>query len=113
MRPLRLAVVVALLGAAFAACDLNPQPLPPGDESGKFDPGRAAGFGDDSGTYDAAKQGEPQTADAGPVPPAPQEDGGGGAGDAAADADAADAADGADAADARDAIDAGDAADAG
>jgi hypothetical protein len=86
----------ALLAAGFAACDLNPQPLPPGDDSNKAvdtpNGGADSNFGEHS---DAAPANSPDGAGGGPSdsavdsPPSPPPE----AGDDAGDDGAADAAD--------------------
>jgi len=82
MQPRKLALLAALATAgAFAACTLNPQPLPPSDNE-------ASNFGDDAsvarsdgGSFDPET---PPNADAGTVPT--DGDGGDGGGDGGGDA---------------------------
>ena len=86
----KLVAVGALL---IAGCDLNPQPLPPGDtpsDAGTYSPGA----GGSTGSSDAAP---PKVSDAGGVPLPPAGDAGS---DAAAGDGGTDAADGGDAGDA-------------
>jgi hypothetical protein len=93
----RFALALLVAAAAFAACDLNPQPLPPGDDKpenaaapppGDFGPGGSSGSKQDG-------PGDPGS-DAGvngdAAPPAPEDAGsdggetdGGDAGDATSD----------------------------
>jgi hypothetical protein len=71
-----LFVAVALLLAAFAACTLNPQPLPPFDEDNNAGGGNAdAGRPHDAGAMEPGRDGAE-------TPPAPEPD------DAGLDADA-------------------------
>ena len=94
MRAHRLLFVVAVFAAGFAACNLNPQPLPPGTENAE-DPGAryADGGARDAGAVSAEA---PPTEDAGSPPPVPNDADAGDAGDAG-DADAGDAGDAGDA----------------
>lgn len=85
----RLFLAAALLAVlAFAACTLNPQPLPPGDDdranaAEADDAGSGFGGGADSGRIE-----DPQGPDAGGNPPPVNDDAGvdADAGDAATDA---------------------------
>lgn len=100
-RPLVLAALCAL--AAVAACTLNPQPLPPGDDhfGGAADEDAGSSFGTfaDSGRNDKQSEPTPEPSDAGAgIPeggtdatPGTETDGGDAGedgGDAGADADA-------------------------
>lgn len=88
-------VAAALAGAAgFAACTLNPQPLPPGDDN----------EGQATGDYDAGRNGDTGTFN--PTPEGPPSDAGG----SVNDGDAGDTSDAGDAGDTGDAGDGGDAA---
>lgn len=87
---LALVLVVVAVAAAFAACTLNPQPLPPGDDSER---GQATGGADASTRLDAGTTG--------PLNPPPSTS------DAGANADHEGGADGGDAGDAGDGGDAG------
>jgi hypothetical protein len=89
MGPLRRTFLAATVAAAFAACDLNPQPLPPGSE-GPNAAGEDGEFG-----MDAGKQ---TSLDAAAAPPEPQANG-----DAGDSGDAGDAGDSGDPSDASDA----------
>jgi hypothetical protein len=76
-RPLFVALLVA---AVFAACDLNPQPLPPGDEKDNGAAGEDAGGssfsppqdkGDDAG-HNGGTGGGDAGSDSAPAPPGPE-----------------------------------------
>ncbi len=84
MTRVRLALVAAALGALFAACDLNPQPLPPGDDTEDKGAGAPSSGNSSSG---GGFENDPTTApndgaDAGSDP-----DAGDGSTDASADAE--------------------------
>ena len=92
----RLAWAAFLAAPGFAACDLNPQPLPPGDEnpnhaSGDFDGGFPAAPrpGEDAGASSSGGgvTGEDASSDSGNPGPNPG-DGGSDAGDAGDASDA-------------------------
>jgi hypothetical protein len=77
-RALAVLAVLAIL-AAFAACTLNPQPLPPRDEfSGGTDSDASAKA--DAGAFGNGPQ-TPGTSDAGTGTPSADSDGGDGGGD--------------------------------
>lgn len=95
LRPTAYAVVAALVVASIAAaCSLNPQPIPPGEQPDGSTGGANPTFGDaDGGTRlssDAADMGNEAGSETGPPP---QQDAGNDAADAsdaATDADAPD-----------------------
>jgi hypothetical protein len=93
MRARRIALGAVLgAAAAFTACDLNPQPLPPLDPEAAFSPGQDAGAhandastppkngGNDAGASDDRSDGGAE--DGGAEDGGPTEDGGEDAGDA-------------------------------
>ena len=96
MRTRRLLLLVSLgTVTAFAACTLNPQPLPPLDPNANataedVDGGSSFGGSDASRTDPNAPQN-----DAGLTTPPPNDEGGADAGDAGDAGDASDASDGA------------------
>jgi hypothetical protein len=96
MRLARRVFLALVAASAFAACDLNPQPLPPGSE-----PSDRASEGDDGGgsfttpqqNADAGDDKGGGTADASPPAPGDGGDGGSGDGDGGDGGDASDASD--------------------
>ncbi len=98
---LRKLVLLATLAAAgaFAACTLNPQPLPPSDENSSFGPGDAStrsdagAFNNDPETPPGEDAGSPAPNGEGGTDGSDGGDGGGDAGDGGGDggSDAADA----------------------
>jgi hypothetical protein len=92
-------LLVVIGGAiAFAACTLNPQPLPPATpDGGSFSPDASvAKTGEDGGSFGGGADGtggDNGAVDSGTIPGSPPTDEGGADGGDASDLDAADAAD--------------------
>jgi len=95
---LRHVGLLAALGtvAAFAACTLNPQPLPPRDDLNGESTSNDAGARSDAGGFGAGPE-NPGTADAGTATPSADSDGGSEAGDDGGDGGADDGGDASDA----------------